>query len=173
MPPSIRSFFDLMNEEEQDQRQHDQQKERRQRRKELLGPTGVKDLFKEGKISINKFTCVGIQCRLCIKACPTNALYWGSNGIGVIDDLCVYCGACVLNCMVDDCIKVERTRSDGKVERYGRASDVVKMVERLNGTKRFERVRANAAAKRRTNKEDRAKQYRNQRHLYVDNEYQI
>ena len=46
---------------------------KKKRRQELLEPTGVKEIFKEGKISINKFTCVGGQCRLCVKACPTNA----------------------------------------------------------------------------------------------------
>ena len=41
------SIFDLMNEERTDQ--IDEEAEKRQRRKELLEPTGVKELFKEGK----------------------------------------------------------------------------------------------------------------------------
>jgi NAD-dependent dihydropyrimidine dehydrogenase PreA subunit len=79
-------------------------------RKELLETTKYKDkdLYPEGTISINKYTCVGVQCKLCIKVCPTNALYWTNNGVGVIDDLCLHCDACVLSCMVDDCIKVTR-----------------------------------------------------------------
>jgi ferredoxin len=64
--------------------------EKKKRRKELLEPTGVKELFKEGKIGINKFTCVGGQCKLCIKACPTNALYWSTGGIRITEDLCIY-----------------------------------------------------------------------------------
>ena len=102
------------------------EEEKKKRRKELLEPTGVKEIFKEGKISINKFTCVGGQCKFCIKACPTNALYWGTGEVGIIEDLCVYCGACVLNCMVDDCIKIERKREDGTIEKFSKPSDVIK-----------------------------------------------
>ena len=151
MPSKQPSTFDLMDEESESQ--VDEETEKRQRRKELLEPTGVKELFKEGKIDINKFTCVGGQCRLCIKACPTNALYWGTGKVGVIEDLCVYCGACVLNCMVNDCIKVERKRDDGKVERFSKPSDVIKIAERQNSQKRFERVKTNAATMRRSFKE--------------------
>src|SRR5512147_2606903 len=138
-------IFGLMSEESPEQ-------QKKKRRKELLEPTGVKEVFKEGKISINKFTCVGGQCKLCIKACPTNALYWGTGEVGIIDDLCVRCGACVINCMVDDCIKVERTREDGKVERFGKPREVVKLQERINSGKRFERVKANAVILRRSPK---------------------
>ena len=152
MPSNQPSTFDLMDEESESQ--VDEETQKRQRRKELLEPTGVKELFKEGKIEINKFTCVGGQCRLCIKACPTNALYWGTGKVGVIEDLCVYCGACVLNCMVDDCIKVERKRDDGKVERFSKPSDVIKIAERQNSQKRFERVKTNAATLRRGFKEE-------------------
>jgi len=134
-PPSI---FDLMNEESENK--VDEEAEKRKRRKELLEPTGVKELFKEGKIGINKFTCVGGQCKLCIKACPTNALYWGTGGVGITEDLCVYCGACVLSCMVDDCIKVERKRDDGKVERFSKSKDVIKIGEKINTQKRLARV---------------------------------
>ncbi len=151
MPSNQPSTFDLMDEESESQ--VDEETQKRQRRKELLEPTGVKELFKEGKIDINKFTCVGGQCRLCIKACPTNALYWGTGKVGIIEDLCVYCGACVLNCMVNDCIKVERKRDDGKVERFGKPSDVIKIAERQNSQKRLERVKTNAATMRRSFKE--------------------
>ena len=118
------------------------QKARRKRRQELLEPTGVKELFEEGKISINKFTCIGGQCKLCVKACPTNALYWKTGEVGIIEDLCVYCGACVLSCMVDDCIKIERKREDEKVERFGKTNDVVKLEEKISGKKRLDRVNA-------------------------------
>jgi NAD-dependent dihydropyrimidine dehydrogenase PreA subunit len=142
-PPSI---FDLMNKESE---AVDEAEEKKKRRKELLEPTGVKEIFKEGKITINKFTCVGGQCKVCIKACPTNALYWGAGEVGIIEDLCVYCGACVVNCMVDTCIKVERTREDGKTERFSKISDIVKLQERDNAKKRFERVKTNAVLLRR------------------------
>jgi ferredoxin len=138
MPSKPLSIFDLMNEESENK--VDEEAEKRKRRKELLEPTGVKELFKEGKIGINKFTCVGGQCKLCIKACPTNALYWGTGGVGITEDLCVYCGACVLNCMVDDCIKVERKRDDGKVERFSKSKDIIKIGEKINTQKRLARV---------------------------------
>ncbi len=140
MPSKPSSTFDLMKEESESQ--VDEEAEKRARRKELLEPTGVKELFKEGKININKFTCVGGQCRLCIKACPTNALYWSTSGVGITEDLCVYCGACVLSCMVDDCIKVERKRDDGKVERFGKPKDVIMLGEKINAQKRLTRAKA-------------------------------
>jgi NAD-dependent dihydropyrimidine dehydrogenase PreA subunit len=165
------SIFDLMNEESESQ--VDEEAEKRQRRKELLEPTGVKELFKEGKINVNKFTCVGGQCRLCIKACPTNALYWSTGGVGITEDLCVYCGACVLNCMVDDCIKVERKREDGSVEKFSKPSDVIKLAERQNAQKRFERVKTNAATMRCYKGKEELKEYQKQKQLYVGHKSKI
>ena len=115
---------------------------KKKRRQELLEPTGVKELFKEGNISVNKYTCAGVQCKLCVKACPTNALYWKSGEVGITEDLCVYCGACVLSCMVDDCIKIERKREDGKVEKFSKPNDFTLLNEKINSKKRLERVRA-------------------------------
>ncbi|MBM4401096.1 MAG: hypothetical protein FJ045_04010, partial [Crenarchaeota archaeon] len=100
---------------------------KKKRKEELLASLGVKEFFAEGNISINKRTCWGLECKLCIKACPTNALYWKTGEVGIVEDLCVYCGACVLSCMVDDCIKVERKREDGKVERFSKPKEVVKL----------------------------------------------
>ncbi|MDR0372203.1 MAG: hypothetical protein LBI79_01370 [Nitrososphaerota archaeon] len=150
MPTKIPSIFDLMNEDEE---AANEEEERKKRRKELIEPTGVKEIFKDGKISINKFTCVGGQCELCIKACPTNALYWSIGEIGIIEDLCVYCNACVANCMVDDCIKVERTREDGTVEKVSKISNIIKLQEKKNTEKRFERVKTNAVILRHIYKE--------------------
>lgn len=146
-PPSI---FDLMNEESEATNEAEEQKKRR---KELLEPTGVKELFKNGKITINKFTCVGAQCKICIQKCPTNALYWGIGEVGIIDDLCVYCNACVVNCMVDDCIKIERIRDDNQNERFSKIDNVIKINDRKNTTKRFERVKTNAITLRRAQPE--------------------
>lgn len=136
------SSFDIFGLMSQDSAKADEAAEKRKRRKELLEPTGIKELFKDGTISINKFTCVGGQCRLCIKACPTNALYWSNSGVGIIEDLCIYCGACVLNCMVDDCIQVERTRDGGKKEKFGKPKDVIALSEKINANKRLTRVKA-------------------------------
>ena len=134
----------------------------------------LKEKFKEGKIKINPYTCVGGQCKICIKACPTNALYWRTGAVGITEDLCVYCGACVANCMVDDCIKVERKREDGKVEQFSKPRDVIMLQEKNNSQKRFERVRTNAATMRhRFKKEENLKDYRNYRQLYEERENKV
>lgn len=114
---------------------------KRKQRKELLASAGVKEFFEEGSISIDKRTCWGLECKLCIDKCPTNALYWKAGEVGIVEDLCVYCGACVLCCMVDDCIKVERTREDGETERFSKPNDVVKVQDQINVKKRLQRVK--------------------------------
>ncbi|MCJ7762552.1 hypothetical protein MUP38_03740 [Candidatus Bathyarchaeota archaeon] len=116
-------------------------KAKKKQREELLAASGVKEFFAEGNISIDKRTCWGLECKLCIKACPTNALYWKAGEVGVIEDLCVYCGACVLSCMVDDCMKVKRKREDGTVEKFSKPKDVITLENRINAKKRFERVK--------------------------------
>ncbi len=113
---------------------------RKKRREELLGPTGVKEFFTEGNIRIDKRTCQGLGCKLCIKACPTSALYWKKGEIGIVEDLCVYCGACVLCCMIDDCIKIERTRETGKIERFSKPKEVLRLQNTINSKKRLDRV---------------------------------
>jgi NAD-dependent dihydropyrimidine dehydrogenase PreA subunit len=125
-------IFDLLSD--------DKDKAKKKRREELLAASGMKEFFAEGNIGIDKRTCWGVECKLCIKACPTNALYWKAGEVGIVDDLCVYCGACVLSCMVDDCIKVERKRENGKVERFSKPREVVKLQDKINAKKRFERV---------------------------------
>jgi ferredoxin len=116
------------------------EKAKKKRREELLASTGTKEFFAEGNISVNKRTCWGVECKLCIKACPTNALYWKAGEIGIVEDLCVYCGACVLSCMVDDCIKVARKREEGETERFSKPKDVLTLENRINAKKRFQRV---------------------------------
>ena len=119
----------------------DKDKAKRKQREELLAASGVKEFFKEGKIKINKRTCWGVECKLCIDACPTNALYWKAGEVGITEDLCVYCGACVLCCMVDDCIKVERKREGGKAENFSKPKEVLNLQEKINAKKRFDRVK--------------------------------
>jgi len=117
--------------------------EKKKNRELLLAPTGVKDVFQEGSISINSYTCIGVQCKVCIKVCPTNALYWGSGKIEILEDLCVYCGACVLICQVDYCIKLERKRdSDSKIEKFSKPIDVILLQKKVNTNKRVQRVRS-------------------------------
>jgi ferredoxin len=116
--------------------------EKKKNREALLAPTGVKDVFQEGTISINNYTCLGVQCKACIKVCPTNALYWGSGKIKIVEDMCVYCGACVLNCQVDDCVKLERKREDGKIEKFSKSKEVLLLQKKTNTNKRVQRVRS-------------------------------
>lgn len=116
------------------------EKEKKKRRQELLQSTGVKELFKEGSLTINIHKCLGVQCKLCVKVCPTNALYWKSGEVGIIEDLCVYCGACVLNCMVENCMKIERKRDHSTTERFSKPKDVIMLNDKLNAKKRFELV---------------------------------
>ena len=119
------------------------EKEKRKRREELLAPLGVKEFFVDGKITIDKRTCKGVECKLCIKACPTNALFWKSSGeVGITEELCIYCGACVLNCIVDDCIKITRKRENGDTERFSTPRAFTILEHGINAKKRVERVRA-------------------------------
>lgn len=118
------------------------EKEKKKRREELLAPLGVKDFFVEGSITINKRICEGVECKLCIKACPTNALYWKTGEVGLIEELCIYCGACVLSCIVDNCIKVVRKRENGEIEKFGTPREFTVLQHGISLKKRFERVKS-------------------------------
>ncbi|MEM3699721.1 MAG: hypothetical protein QXL57_02495 [Candidatus Bathyarchaeia archaeon] len=118
------------------------QKEKKKRREALLAPLGVKEFFVEGKITINKRICEGVECKLCIKACPTNALYWKAGEVGFIEELCIYCGACVLSCIVDDCIKITRKRENGEIESFSTPRSFTMLEHSINNKKRHERVKA-------------------------------
>ncbi|MCW4016852.1 MAG: 4Fe-4S dicluster domain-containing protein [Candidatus Bathyarchaeota archaeon] len=134
------NIFDLLSEEApEEEKKVDKTKSRRA---ELLEPMGIKDCFEEGSISIDMRTCRGIECNLCVKACPTNALYWKAGEIGIVEDLCIHCTACVANCMVDDCIRVTRKRPDGKTERFSNAKDVCKLLRNINLRKGKDRVKS-------------------------------
>ena len=137
-PASI-DIFDLLSGNE-DKESKEKTASSKAQRQELLGATKVKDIYPEGTISINKHTCVGVQCKLCIKACPTNALYWTNSGIGITEDLCVHCEACVLCCMVDNCIKITRKREDGKEEQFSNCRDLLVLNSKINSEKRFQRI---------------------------------
>lgn len=131
-PKGNRDIFSLLVE--------DAEKRGRSNRTQLLKSLKVKEFFKDGSISINSRTCQGLECELCIKACPTKALYWQDGKIGIINDLCVYCGSCVLNCIVDDCIKVTRKRDDGKEESFNTPKEVILLFRGINDTKRRIRI---------------------------------
>ena len=133
------NIFDLLSEEASEPEKKEKPKSRRA---ELLEPMGIKDPFEEGSISIDMRTCRGLECNLCLKACPTNALYWKAGEIGIIDDLCIHCTACVANCMVDDCIKVTRKRPDGTTESFSNAKDVCVLLRNINLKKGRDRLKS-------------------------------
>lgn len=105
-------------------------------RKQLLEEIGVKEFFEEGTITIDKKTCKGVECKLCIDACPTNALYWKAGEVGIVEELCVYCAACVWSCVVDNCIQVTRKRPNGGTEKISTQKQVVTLLDNINSKKR-------------------------------------
>jgi NAD-dependent dihydropyrimidine dehydrogenase PreA subunit len=133
------NIFDLLSEDSSDEEKKEKEKPK-SRRAELLESMGIKECFEEGSIEIDMRKCRGIECNLCVKACPTNALYWKAGDIGIIEDLCIYCNACVANCCVDDCIRVTRKRPDGKIESFSNPKDVLELQCNINTEKRKERV---------------------------------
>lgn len=118
------------------------QKKRKERRSQLLQSVGVNDYFEEGNITINMKTCIGVECKLCTQACPTNALFWKAGEIGIVEDLCVFCAACVLSCIVDDCIQVTRKRANGEIEKFSCPSDVLRLLRHINSRKMIDRVQS-------------------------------
>jgi len=110
------------------------------KREQFLKSLDVKEFFEKGSISINERTCQGLECELCIKACPTKALFWWNGKVGIVEDLCVYCGACVLCCIVDDCINVTRKRQDGKMESFSKSLEVILLFNKINSQKRRSRA---------------------------------
>jgi Na+-translocating ferredoxin:NAD+ oxidoreductase RNF subunit RnfB len=132
-------IFDLLSGSDEKESSEPEEAESNQRA-ELLASTKAKDLFPKGTVTINKYSCVGVQCKYCIKACPTNALYWTNEGVGIIEDLCLHCQACVLSCMVDNCIKVTRKRDEKTDEQFSKTRDTVKLSQKISGKKRFTRV---------------------------------
>jgi Fe-S-cluster-containing hydrogenase component 2 len=129
------NIFDLLSEEVSEKKE-----EKKSRRAELLKSVGVDDRFEEGSINIDMRTCRGIECNLCVKACPTNALYWRAGEIGIEEDLCIHCTACVLNCCVDNCIKVTRKRPDGKTETFSTPKEALEINRKIALKKKRERV---------------------------------
>ena len=115
-------------------------KRKRDKKTQLLQSIGVKEYFEDGGIRIDMKTCKGVECKLCIEACPTNALYWKLGEVGIVEDLCIYCTACVWKCIVDDCIHVWRKRPDGKVEKFSTPREVLTLLHEINTGKRRARV---------------------------------
>ena len=122
------------------------EKQEKAERARLLQSIGVEAKFAEGNVRIDWKTCRGVDCRLCIDACPTNALYWKEGEVGIVKELCIFCVGCVGVCLVDDCIQVSRTRSDGKIERFSNAREVLALLRNINSGKAVERTKSRAQA---------------------------
>jgi len=70
-----------------------------------------------------------------VKACPTKAIFWRSGKLIVQDEICIYCTACVANCMVEGCITVRRVRPDGTVEEFSSLGEVATLLRAVAGRK--------------------------------------
>lgn len=117
-------------------------KRERENKTKLLESMGVKEFFEEGTISIDKNTCKGVECKLCIKACPTNALYWKTGEVGITEELCVYCAACVYSCIVDNCIQVSRNRPNSQTEKFSTQKQVLTLLQNINSGKRVKMLKS-------------------------------
>ena len=111
-------------------------------RQRILKSLDVKEFFEEGAISIDKKTCRGMECKLCIDVCPTHALYWKSGDVGVEETLCVFCTACILSCIVDDCIRIQRTRPSGEVETFSSPKQVFILLQTNSSQKKIDRTKS-------------------------------
>ena len=120
----------------------EKEKEKKTARSQLLQSMGVREYFEEGSMTVNMKTCRGVECKLCIEACPTNALFWKAGEIGIVEDLCVYCAACVLSCIVDDCIHVTRKRPNGEIEKFSSPRDVLTLLRCINARKAMDRTKS-------------------------------
>ncbi len=118
------------------------QKRERKERTRLLQSMGIKENFVEGSIRINWKTCRGVECRLCIDACPTNALYWREGEVGIAEELCVFCVGCVGICLIDDCIQVSRKRPSEEIESFSNAREVLILLHTINSKKAVERTKS-------------------------------
>ena len=128
-PPSDSDIYNLLLEASK--------KKRKEKRAHLLQSIGIKEFFEEGSINIDKRTCEGAECKLCIDACPTSALYWKSGEVGIVEELCVFCTACVSACIVDNCIRVSRERPNGETEKYSTPKDVILLLGGIASKRRI------------------------------------
>ena len=123
----------------------DHERMKREERNQLLESIGVDEKFDKGTMEINHRTCRGVDCRLCIQACPTNALYWKDGEVGIAKELCVYCTSCVNVCMVDNCIQVSRVRSDGETEKFSNPREIQRLLRSISYRKAEERTKSRCA----------------------------
>jgi len=118
----------------------EEEKRRKALREEVLGALGIPDFFVKGSVSIDTRKCYGRECDLCVKACPTRAIFWRGNELVVQEEICIFCTACVANCMVEGCIRVKRFRPDGTVEEFSTPREVVCLQKAIAGFRALEAV---------------------------------
>ena len=118
----------------------EEEKRRRAVREEVLSALGIPEFFSSGSVRIDAGKCYGPQCDLCVKACPTSAIFWREGRLIVQEELCIYCTACVANCMVEGCIRVRRVRPDGRVEEFSSVRDVAALQRAIAGEKATDMV---------------------------------
>jgi Fe-S-cluster-containing hydrogenase component 2 len=114
----------------------------RQERQAILSDLEVQDLFCDGSIMINRQTCLGVECKLCIDVCPTHALFWAKGDVGIENQLCIYCMACVFSCIVEDCITITRKRATGEEETFSNIKRACVLLHEIALSKRIERIQS-------------------------------
>ncbi|MEM1562438.1 MAG: 4Fe-4S binding protein [Candidatus Bathyarchaeia archaeon] len=68
----------------------------------------VRKIF-SGVIEVYNEKCP-VGCKNCVYQCPVGALYVDEDGkVYVLDDFCIYCGACVNVCPIDGAINIKIT----------------------------------------------------------------
>ena len=68
--------------------------------------------------------------------------------MGIIEELCIYCGACVLNCIVDNCIEIKRERVTGEVESFSNPKEYVTLQYKINTKKRSKKEKGSISKPR-------------------------
>jgi MinD superfamily P-loop ATPase len=68
-------------------------------------------------------------------------LFWKAGEVGIIEELCIYCGACVLNCIVNNCIEIKRERVTGEVESFSNPREYVTLQYQINAEKRSKKIK--------------------------------
>jgi Fe-S-cluster-containing hydrogenase component 2 len=72
---------------------------------------------------------------------PNRRLVLENREVEIAEELCIYCGACVLACIVDNCIMITRTRPNGKVERFANPQQFMALQHKINSEKRLGKIR--------------------------------
>jgi len=61
--------------------------------------------------------------------------------VRISEELCIYCAACVLNCIVDDCIRVTGKREDGRIEVFSTPEEALRILMKRSSERRLDLAR--------------------------------